>query len=433
MKIRELLKSPLIQILLISTFLFIIFFPRFYTSTDEREYIENAYLITQNRLEKTDAVCYFDTVYCGYFNGEGYISKYNLGLSFLFIPFVLINWQLTIVFTFVVYLIGVWIFSKLLGRYKLSQKFLYLYAFFPILIYYSRKPMGEIFSNTIVLAIYYLLFAKISLNTKYKSLLYVLTGALCGLLVLIRYTNILIVLILLAYYLYLQYKENLDLRSLAKFIANLFVGAAPFIIAFLWINKSLYGGFLTSGYSLSHEELLVLPDLIPKQLIIYLLLLNLIYPGMLTVSLLSKIKHKWVILFLVAVFLIFYMGFPGYNFTSGILDFIFGLRFFVPILGLLLLIYFDGLAQILNAKSRILTKFSKYYKYIFLLISVSLIISAVAISYVYLARTTDLKKESDEIYNNIEEGGVIDGSIEKRILLNEAFKNGKRWVRIVDK
>lgn len=432
MKIRELLKSPLIQILLISTFLFVIFFPRFYTSTDEREYIENAYLITENRLVKNDAVCHFDNVYCGYFNGAGYISKYNLGLSFLFIPFVLINWQLTIVFTFAVYLIGVWIFSKLLKRHGLSQKFLYLYAFFPILVYYSRKPMGEIFSNTIVLAIYYLLFEKISENTKYKSLLYVFSGALSGILVLIRYTNILIVLIFLVYLFYLQYKEKINSKLIAKNFANILIGAAPFIIAFLWINKTLYGGFFTSGYSLSHEEFLVLPDLIPKQLIIYILLLNLIYPGMLVISLLSKIKHRWMILFLITVFTIFYMGFPGYNFTSGILDFIFGLRFFVPIISLLLLIYFDGLNQVLS-EGKYLKRFSKYFKYLFIIISTILILSAAAISYSYLNRTIELKNESDEIYKKIEEGGVFDGNIENRILLNEGFKNGKRWVRITDK
>ncbi len=429
MSIKQLLKSPLIQVILISSFIFILFFPQFYTSTDEREYIENAYLITQNRLVKEDTICQFNNVYCGYSNENGYVSKYNLGLSFIFIPFVLISWQLTFVATFVFYLLGVFIFSKLLSHYKLSPWFLYLYAFFPLLVYYSKKPMGEIFSNTIVLAIYYLLFAKDFSKVKsvrLKSLLLVSIGILSGTLVLIRYTNAIIIFIFLTYYFYSQYKIHQKLKLVIMSFVKILIGAFPFIMAFLIINKTLYGSYFSSGYALSHEELLIIPSLIPKQLLIYIGMLNIIYPGMIIISFLSRIVHRWFIYILLSSFILFYIGFPGYDFNSGILDFIFGLRFFVPIVGLILLLYFDGLTQLWSFK---LKKF-KNLRLISYLAIPTLIVVTIVMSFTYYDRVILLKNQSDSIYNKVEEGGVIVGGVENRILLNEAFKKGKRWLRI---
>src|SRR5690242_15050081 len=111
------LKNPytkhLLIILGILLSLQIFFYPSFYTTTDEREYIENSYLITQGDLVRQNSECY-DGAYCGYFNGIGYISKYNLGLSLLLIPFTTIDWRLSFILIFIFFAIGVITFQKIL-------------------------------------------------------------------------------------------------------------------------------------------------------------------------------------------------------------------------------------------------------------------------------------------------------------------------------
>lgn len=426
---------------------FILFYPSFYTTTDEHDYIENSYLIGQGRLVKQDQQC-IDGASCGYSNGNGYISKYNLGLSFLLVPFVAIDWKISFSVSLIVFLVGLYIFKKLLEKRGIRAEFIYLYAFFPVFVYYSRKVMTETYTLTLVMLIYYLLFEKSEGKSKFKQLCYdyrfVLVGALSGIAVLIKYTNVVFIAPLLIYWaiFYIRPKvvsnvgnsiflgtETLKLSSIrwVKDVARLLIGALPFLIVFLLINYAFYGSPIRSGYFFSKEELLIVPSLIIPQGIKYILILLTIYPGLLIVGFFSKYKHRFLIMGTLFISLIFFVGFPGYAFSSGILDFIVGIRFLVPILGLVLLIYSEAIDRLLN-----LVKFRMAVNIAFALVVIVLIANMFVMTYIFNGRVKELAVKSAEIYKNVEEGGnYYSKDIEDRKLLNEAFKQGKRWLFVI--
>lgn len=418
-EIMKLQFNHLFIVILISSIFFLVFYPKFYTTTDEKEYIENAFHLLQGDLLRSNKEC-FDGAYCGVFNGTAYVSKYNLGLSFILLPFILISWKLTFAAAFISYLIGIWIFYLILKKYKLSPWFVYLYAFFPSLVYYSVKPMTEVFSSTLILALYYILFLMNSSKTARLSI----TGILSGVLVLIRYSNGLVVAAFLIAYILTSIKHNHEsVKKVAVDLLEIFVSSVPFIIAFLIINKTLYGSFFRSGYFYSGEEGLFIADLAVKQFFIYIAYLNLIYPAMLFMAFISKIKERLAIILAFAFILLFYVGFPGYAFTSGILDLIFGIRFFLPIIGLLILLYADSLTF---AYRKFFAK--KIDKRIFLVLIVVLITLAAGIRYTYFKRVEDLYNQSTQIYSQYSSTGKFSSTdIEQRKLVNDAFNHGTIW------
>ena len=423
---------------------FFIFYPSFYTTSDERDYIENSYLIEQGRLVKEDKQC-FDGASCGYYNGEGYISKYNLGLSFILLPFVALDWRITFFISIIVFIAGLYIFKRLLQRRSVRSEFIYLYALFPVFVYYSRKAMTEVFTLTLIMLIYYLLFEKYEGKTWLRELIYkyryVIVGALSGITVLIKYTNVIFIIPLLIYWVIINFKskvisntgesiflgtENSKDRTVRwiKDILKVILGGLPFLIIFLVINYVFYGSPIRSGYFFSKEELLIVPSLIIPQGVKYILILLMIYPGLLFIGFFSKYKHRFLIQALLFISVLAFVGFPGYAFTSGILDFIVGIRFVIPVLGLVLLIYSEALDRLLN-----LIKYKSLVNIAFGIVVIVLIANMFVMTYIFNGRVKELARKSAEIYKSVEDGGnYYSNDIEDRKLLNEAFKQGKRWL-----
>lgn len=411
--------------------LFLVFYPKFYTSTDEREYIQNAYYILEGDISIINSEC-FDGAYCGYLGNDGYVSKYNLGLSLILIPFVAIDWRLSFVVPLIFFAISIFVFAKTIRYYKIPDQFIYLFAFFPIFIYYSKKPLSEIPSMALILVLYYVLYIWNG-NLSLKSLI---LGTTDGLLVLIRYSNAITVIIFSLSFIFHSFNLNSDLKKVLKQKIGLLI-SVPFALLFFYINHKYYDGLISSGYSLSGEEFFIDKNIILKQLIYYLGFLNLLYPGMLFLGLKSKIKAKLEVYLIFVGFLLFYAGFPGYHFKSGILDLIFGLRFFVPIIPLLMIPYFEILSErlkILKNASSSTAKFQwqNILKFSLLFSILLLVVNSIGMAYIYLDRTKDLKNESDSIYKNYAEIGQYESSnIEDRILINDAFRKGKIWFYIV--
>jgi len=81
-------------VVVVVTVLFIAFFPQFYNSNDERNYIQNAYYLLNGGIERHDVPCepVGNETY-GFYNGEGCVSKYNIGLAIVLAPFVALHWQ----------------------------------------------------------------------------------------------------------------------------------------------------------------------------------------------------------------------------------------------------------------------------------------------------------------------------------------------------
>lgn len=435
--------------LLVSIFLtiiiFILFLPPFYTSNDERNFIQNAYYISQggiDNLVRQDVVCEgngneaygFKIPESAFIDKEGCISKYNLGSSILLSPFVSINWHLAIVITFVFFLISIIFFYKSLVYLKIPKIFILLYSFFPPFAYYSHKSMSEIFSLAFVS---FLMFVTLKIQYNYKKetnpnvdWLYMIFGFISGLLVLVRYTNAVIVLSLLVYIVLINHNLNKQtdffIKS-SKSLLKIFLGALPFIILFIFVNAYLYGGIFKSGYSLSGEEFYWNLKTFFKQIPQFLLMLNIMYPVMLVgicISVFTKKTHslKFVALFLIIFFVLFYGGFYGFNFNQGINNFLFGMRFFLPILPLILLVYFDFINRIITR-----LKFSRNLLVFFIIVTTIILFAGkVVISKQLFERVSMLKSQSDQLYLNNSEK---DRPELPYILINDAFGKGQRYVK----
>lgn len=451
---KQLLKKHkfLVISLLVTTLLFAIFFPKFYTTTDEHDYIQNAYYLTKGTIIMDDPQC-FDGAYCGYFNEQGYVSKYNLGLSFIYAPFVLIHWKLAFVVNFAFFLLGIVIFYKLLGHFKIQKFFILFYAFFPAYIYYSHKALTEIPSQTIIIAIFYLFVlikeARIknlelrNANSKSKmknalsnyeiritrELVFVgIFGILSGILIFVKYTNAIFILPFWIS-LFIDLIKSFEKIKLRNFlISSCFI--LPFAFIIIYLNQKYYGGIFKSGYSFSGEELLVQSNLIIPQAIKYFLYLNLLFPGMLVLSFFSKIKFKWEILSAFILFFIYIVGFPTYHFESGVLNLIFGIRLFVPIIGLIMLLYFETVNRLIRGKVNLAYRQAGWLIYS---VAFMFILNAFAMNYFFQKRLVDLKNQSDTIYALTKEGGIFyTTDIEDRKLVNEAFGKGKVFVKVVE-
>jgi hypothetical protein len=158
----------------------------------------------------------------------------------------------------------------------------------------------------------------------------IITGVAIGLGTFIRYTNLLLFGLFIVGYLI---KER-DFKR----VVQIALGAIPFGIIIMIINKDLYGSFFSSGYSLSGEEVFSLSNIaynLPRYSMIFLVL----YPLMLVSPLFSKIRNKLAYILPVISAIGLYSMYP-YNFFEGKLsDLIVSGRVLIPIVPYLLLPY----------------------------------------------------------------------------------------------
>lgn len=346
-------QKHLIISLLWVTFWFLLFFPTKYVNVDESNYWAAAELIAKqedlkqecNGLEGQFPI---DTV------GEGNllcVYKYNIGTSIFLVPAAALgSTALAVVTSLVMYLVSIFFFSRILSVNKLDERFIYLYAFFPPYLYFTRTILSEIYSVTLMAVFIYLvqniIFRLKRGVNKGSVLLSILLGATIGLAVLVRYSN---VLIIACFLLFLLWKEREFISQTRQKIGvalfGLISGGVPFLLFFLWINTYLYGGAFTSGYSLSGEQVLQSNLLIIlTQVLAYLLALNLMYPGMVFISVYEFVKGRWAEFSAASfIIIIFYILGPNTLFEVRLLDLILGIRFIVPSLPFLLVPYFSFL------------------------------------------------------------------------------------------
>lgn len=302
---------------------YLLFYPIKYANVDEHDYILNSRNIIEGTL-------HMDCNKEGYRVSDFCVSKYNIGTSVFLLPSMLISENLTFFTTFIVFFLSIVIFDKLLGVYKIDKIYLYYFAFFPAFIYFSRTVFSEPYSLFLLLLSVYLL-ALYSKNNKNSYL--VLLGITLSTLAFVRYSLIPLDIVFVLYLL-LKFKKK-ALITIAS--------ALPFVIAFLLFNNYMYGSPLRSGYYYSKEEftfsLITFLSVLPK----YLISLNVIYPFMLIGAFFSKINIKKLILSSTVLLLLYYSltGLNAYVFEGRVLDLILGVRFFIPIIPLLMLLYFE--------------------------------------------------------------------------------------------
>lgn len=321
------------RLIIIFLFLFIpylLFYPIKYANVDEHDYILNSRNIIEGTLR-------MDCNKEGYRVSDFCVSKYNIGTSIFLVPSMLISENLTFFTTFVIFFLSIIIFDKLLQIYGINKIYLYYFAFFPAFIYFTRTVFSEPYSLFLLLLSVYLL-ALYSKNS--KNIYLVLLGVTLSALTFVRY-SLIPVDIIFVLYLLIAFKKK-------AFIT--IASALPFVIAFLVFNNYIYGSPLRSGYYYSKEEfsfsLVIFLSVLPK----YLVSLNVIYPFMLIGAFFSKINIKKLILTSTVLLLLYYSltGLNAYVFEGRILDLILGVRFYIPIIPLIMLLYFEVIQRRFN-------------------------------------------------------------------------------------
>ncbi len=343
--------------------LWIIFPPQFYASVDEHNYIRTAYLLSKGDDLKSTATQSLG----GFANQDGdYVSKYNLGSSIVLAVIQLgkVSLQGSLFVNLLLTLVGM-LAVFILMRNLLGGKdnwLIFLVGLYPPVVYFSRTGFSEVSSWFLVsisalLAYKYISNITNSENSTANSspskalkqtLLGMGLGVSLGVLVLTRYNLGLWVVVLIiavssviARTLWLRhdFSVNAIAGSLVKALIPILIGALPVFLLFLLINDNLYGCLLCSGYKLSGEESLQL-SLLPERIWQYLLYLT---PVLLFLPAFSRSWLKWPYLFTIYPLLLLYSVAGGVLFSDNIAtNFIYGVRFFMPLIPLGLVLATDA-------------------------------------------------------------------------------------------
>lgn len=417
--------SVQISILILSIF-FLLNFPAFFGTNDEHCYLRNAWNLTREGILQND----YGESLKGVKLGEGYVNNCLLGSSIPLIPFTYLGWNFAFVGVFIFFCAGIFYFNKILREYKLNPGFTYLYAFFPAFVYYSRTLFAEQLTTTLFLiGIYY--FIKRDRN----NIDLLIAGAVFGFSIVVRYTQaipVALVSLFVLYELIQKYRDrrkNSLLQSIFKgktkhFIQSILYYSLPIIlcgIIIAAINQYLFGGPFKTAYTFDNTDQVFNIALIPINLIRYFIVINIIFPGMLIGALLFNYKRKFFLLSVFGAMLLFYCTFGVYLWEGRILDMIFGIRYLVPFIPLILIGYANSIQEIyFKLNSKIKTLFT-------LLFSLMIIVFGIAAYFVnYIHQQEFLIGRAEivkELKTYVTDNSMLIGEADDFIYLMEPYNN----------
>jgi 4-amino-4-deoxy-L-arabinose transferase-like glycosyltransferase len=333
----------LIGSVLFLSVLFFIFYPTKYISIDENQYLANSFRLTTGRMEED---CSRITEYPGlHYSSTGECtSKYNLGSSLLLLPTTVFGESYAFVIVFISFIASAIIFSRIIRILNMNKFLVILYIFYPPFIYFSRTLFSEVFSLLFINLFIYLVLSVREQSTPWKKDL--LTGVVVGFGTLIRYTNLLIFVTFLLGYIW----HTKDIRKTIR----IGLGAIPFGLLIMLINKDLYGSLFASGYTLSGEEVFSLANIgynLPR----YLMLFIAIYPLMLLALPITRLQLKcsFILPFIAMIFL--YSMYPFNFFEGKVSDLITSGRVLIPVVPFILLPYIYELKDKISLPVKVIT------------------------------------------------------------------------------
>lgn len=320
-------KNIFLLVIVLSIISFFTFYPQRYENIDERNYLYNAQALSEGSLKlECDGTegQYAVEDYCVY--------KYNLGTSFFLLP--LANHpNLVVIIPFLIFLLSIYIVHK----YWDNPLATVLFAAFPIGLWLSRTLLSETFSAFLILISILLLRAIVKKEKEVLNAIFL--GIVFGLLVWVKYTNILFILPFYLAFIFKQYSESKDISVLFKNTIISVLSSLIVIIPMLMLNNDLYGGYLRSGYYFSREELSFEFSNIFFMGVFYFLALNIWYPGMLIFSF-RKSKFLWMVI-PAFIFIVLTSTFTGNNVAIDfeLNDLIAGPRLIYPIIPIFIVSY----------------------------------------------------------------------------------------------
>lgn len=407
--------NSLLISIFITLILFGLFFPLFYGANDEHCYLRNAWDLPRGGIIHED----YGTSLKGEDFGNGYTTKCMQGVSVFLIPFTSVfGWEGAFLATFFVFLGSIYFFDKILKRLKISPIFTLFFAFYPAFVYYSRTIFTEpytIFAT--LLGLYFFLKGK-----NWKN--FYLSGLFFGLAIFIRYTQILVVGVFGLFLLWELIKFWLDKKEInKKYLLNLIAFAAgifPYLPVILYINNILWGGPFSLGYDFTvspYERSLTL-SVVPFKFIRYFIILNIFYPGMWVLAFFSRIKKKWLFLAASHIIIVLYLTYRLYFWEDRLLDAIFGIRYLLPVIPLLILPYFSFIDRIIEKPKMWLAK-------LFVLLSILfLITTTISIHYIHQKDFLAPRREIlNEMIAYIPDDSFIIGELDDFVYIMEPFND----------
>jgi len=328
----------IITLITLLSSLFFLTYPAGYLSIDEHDYVEGAKLIWQGKLRQEcdpQNISQIDI-------GDYCIYKYNIGTSFLLLPINLLGEKAVYAIAHLAFIGSLIFFYLILKQIKLPKELIVFYALFPAIAYYSRTAYSEIYSILLSLAFFYFYIK----NRRSDN---ILAGVAMGISLFVRPTNLFFYAVFILVEVLRKPRPPVFINNVINLFLELLIGFTPFVILFLLFNDYLYLSPFKSGYSYSGDLNSFDLSLLPMNLLNYFILLNLFLPGMLIGAFFSKNRLKWPIILGFIVLLIFYSATSNNNWKSDI-NLIIGIRFLMPAIPLVLLLYLDVIKNIVKGR-----------------------------------------------------------------------------------
>lgn len=381
------------------------FFPSFYTSTDEHEFLKASVAFSNLDFfeENRELSCNGTSTEFGYLPRSFYLKPIFM------VPFQFFGLAGVMLSGLVIHLLNFFILAAIFRKMKIDLRFLVLYLFFPAFVWSARTIFAELLVVTFLLLSYYFYTAN-------KKRLFV-SGLFFGFAFLTRFEVALAFLAFLIPLLYDWVKDK-KFEKPVYFAA----GFVPSALFFLISNFLIFGNPFRTVYgsSVNHAtgalaQQLYLP-LLPK-MILFALLLLLVYPLMLLVPFFAK-ENKRQLVLLTFSYLFFTSKFGGF-FPFGIGTF----RYLIPLIALLLIPY----SKILQS---LLEKFNLMKPKIFYLVLIPFILAAVFVSYSHSEVLDNRYATFNIIHDNTPDGSLVIGSSDDCIYFQKNFFPNKSYMEI---
>jgi len=388
-----------------------IYYPNFYSIEDERIYLEKAYHISQGSFFSEDIDNYLDISINKYPPGQPILLSFFLKIGYRYI--FLLNPLLLTLLTIIL--------SIILRKNAIPNYFALLILFHPAMFIFSRTIMSDIpAAFFFMLAIWLLLY--------HKNLHFFGAFAL-------GFTNSLRLAIFPfsgIFLLYVIWQQKNNGRKLCEILFGYFLGIIPFLYYIYQVNifsPTVYA--FDIGTFISMEGVL-------SNAFIYLLSLNLIYPLMFILGIISRYKKETLLkcICIIALFFFpFFYGYPPFYFypsKDNFISLVLNQRYFLFVISPL----FVGYSYFLSRK--VITN-EKRFLVIFLL----MIIGASVISYVHQNVLNQQYDFHEVIHNHTTEDSLLitnEGTTEliqilfgkRRILNTDFIRNPEDILRQVE-
>ncbi len=388
------MKKFFILFIIVQIAVIFFFYPDFYGIYDEDLYLTATHAMQNGSFfyEKAGV----DAPLLGTVEGtKGTVSIYPPGNSALLLPFTVIHWKLGFLKNILLYIGSFLLFISILRKLKIDPMYSLVFLLHPTIVLFSRTLMSDIPSMFFLLLGVLLLLDKKNLGA----------GFSLGFLLLLRYPNVILIIGIFGALLYRkEYKKSLHLLPGIAFFSFVLFGYV------MHVYGSILGPFSVDGARSFGFSYFI------YNFPYYLLSLNVLFPGMLLISVFLGFKNKKNSLFIIPSLLIviFYSFYYYIDGESNIIEkLVKGQRFMIPVIPLLLIPFLQYLHN------------REFMKKVFVFVISLLFIFACGIQYKHYEFVKKEKNLSQIVRENIGDADIIICNYDADELFNPYFSRVK--------